>query len=231
MKITFHYKAVFAAVALTLGLLSCVKNNDDYNQPDVSGLSLINAVPNTEKLDVYINNSKATATDFAFGTKQDYLNVYSGTRTISVTKQGNGTKLKTEDFILKPRVGYSLFVLEKLEDPKFLFLEDELSRPTAGNGKVRFVNASEDAGQLTFIVEGQATDFFPTKPYMGYTDFKTVPSANVASFFVKDSNGLIVGSLKNVKIENQKIYTIYAKGLIANSSELTRFALSLFTHQ
>ncbi|WP_379086876.1 DUF4397 domain-containing protein [Pedobacter sp. UC225_65] len=144
MKISFNYKAIIAAVTLSVALLSCAKKQD-YIVVDVSGLSLIHASPTIEKLDVYVDNTRATISDFGYGSKIDYLNAYSGNRKLTVTKKESGVALKSEFATLTVNKGYSLFVIDKLENIKFLLLEDDLAKPAAGKAKVRFVNLSPDS--------------------------------------------------------------------------------------
>jgi hypothetical protein len=231
MKLSINYKAIIAAFTLSLGLLSCAKNDDNYQPVEISGLSLIHASPTTEKLDVYLDNTKGSGTDFAFGTKIDYLNAYAGNRKFTVTKKDLTTSLKTEQFTLEPRVGYSLFVVGKLENIAFLLLKDDLVKPAEGKAKVRFVNLSPDAEALSLAIVGETTDLATNKAFKEFSAFETINAAEKVTFNVKNNtSGSVETSLTDVKIENGKVYTIYVKGLKSTSDE-TKFGAAIFTHK
>ncbi|WP_199118635.1 DUF4397 domain-containing protein [Pedobacter sp. ASV28] len=231
MKISFNYKALIAAVALSTGLFSCSKLDKDYEPIQVSGLSIIQASPTLEKLDVYVDNTKATGLDFSFGDKTDYLSAYSGNRVFNVTKKGNSNSLKGAQATLKPQIGYSLFVIDKLENINFLLLEDDLSKPATGKAKIRFVNLSPDAGALNLSINGATSDLFTNKLFKEYTTFQDIDPAEQMTFNVKDqATGTVVTVLANVKIEVGKVYTLYAKGLKANTDD-TKFGATVFVHK
>lgn len=230
MKITINYKAIIAGIALSVVLASCLKKQD-YTVVDISGLSVIHASPTTEKLDVFINNTRVTPTDFGFGFKGDYLNAYSGQRKFDVTKKNVPLSLRTDMFMLAPTKGYSLFVIDKLENVKFLLLEDDLAKPAANKAKVRFVNLSPDAEPLNLAIEGSTTDLFTNKAFKEYTTFEAITPGNNLKFIVKNkATGNVEAFIADVKIEEGKIYTIYAKGLKATTDE-TKFGVAIFTHK
>lgn len=230
MKISINYKAIIAAVTLSVALLSCSKKQD-YIVVDISGLSLIHASPTTEKLDVFVDNSRATINDFAYGSKIDYLNAYSGNRKVDVTKKGTGVTLKTDAIVLAPNKGYSLFVIDKLENIKFLLLEDDLAKPATGKAKIRFVNLSPDADALNLAIDGKPTDLFTNKAFKEYSTFEAIDPGDNIKFLVKNkTTGNVEASIADVKIEAGKIYTIYAKGLKAATDEM-KLGAAVFTHK
>ncbi|MBB2146319.1 DUF4397 domain-containing protein [Pedobacter sp. LMG 31464] len=230
MKISMPFKAIIAALTLSLGLLSCSKNSD-YTPAEISGLSIIHASPTTEKLNVYVDNAQATIAEFSFGSKVDYLNAYSGSRKFDVAKAGTNTSLKTEQLTLEPQFGYSLFVIDKLENIKFLLLKDDLTKPAAGKARIRFVNLSPDAEALSLAIEGKPTDLFTNKAFKEYSTFETIDAAEKVTFNIKNNTtSAIETALTDVKIEEGKIYTIYAKGLKATADD-TKFGAAIFTHK
>ena len=87
------------AFILTIVVLSCKKNPGPIVY-DVSGLSIVNASPSTESLDIYVDNTKVTqsGTNFTFGSKIDYLNAYSGSRRMTITQKDSAVPLKSELF-------------------------------------------------------------------------------------------------------------------------------------
>lgn len=226
----FNYKAIIAVIALATGLASCSKGTSTPIQ--ISGISIIQASPTEEKLDVYIDNGRATPTDFSYGNKVDYLNAYSGNRRADVTKKGSNVSLKSVMIGLEPQIGYSLFVIDKLENINFLMLKDDLTAPATGKAKVRFVNLSPDQDPLDLALVGKTDPLATNKAYKDFSTFETIDAAATATFNVKNkATGAILATLTDVNIESGKIYTIYARGLKAATSGPTVFGAAIFTHK
>ena len=225
-----NYKVIIAAVALSVGFASCSKIKSTPVQ--FSGISIIHAVPTTEKLDVYVDNVRASVSDFAYGMKIDYQNAYAGTHKIDVAKQGATVSLKGDVISLEPQIGYSLFVVDKLENIKFLVLKDDLTTPATGKAKGRFVNLSPDSDPLDLVLVGKTEPLASNKAFKDYGNFETVDAAATATFNIKSkTTGAVLATLSDVNIENGKIYTIYAKGLKASLDGPTVFGASIFTHK
>lgn len=232
MKTSLRTKTLIAGLFITLGLSSCMKNNDNNTPIYISGVSLVHASPTTEKLDVYINNTKASVENFAFGTKMDYLNAYSGDRQFTVAKKGEPEKLTSKVLKLEPQLGYTVFLVDRLETVDFLSLKDNLLKPDEGKAKVRFVNLSPDGGALTLTVAGAATDVAANKSFKEFSDFENITPGDKITFNLKSvASGNVDATLADVKIEAGKIYTLYAKGLKSSTDAETKFAAAIFTHK
>ncbi len=199
---------------------------------DVSGLSIVNASPSTENLDIYVDNTKVTqsGTAFTFGSKIDYLNAYSGSRRMTVTKKDLTTPLKSELFILEPQFGYTLFVIDKPADIKFMLLPDNLTKPVKGKASVRFANLSPDSESLTLSVESDPA-LITNIAFKDYSNAILVETGDQVTFNIREhKTGNLVLTLPDVKIEDQKIYTIYVKGLKAATDE-TKLGVAIYTHK
>ncbi len=230
MKLSFTYKAIAAALVLSLGFLSCSKLDKDYQPIQVSGLNIIQASPTLELLDVFVDNTRATASDFEFGNKIGYLSAYSGNRAFNVTKKGNSTSLKSLAYNLKPQLGYSLFVANTLANIELLMLEDDLTKPAAGKAKIRFVNLSPDGGNLSLNVGGAATDLSTNKAFKEFSTFEAVDATASVTLNIKNAtSSAIEATIPGVKLEEGKIYTVYAKGLKSGTGDLG-FSAKIFVH-
>jgi hypothetical protein len=235
MNILTNFKNIsrtfIALAALSVTLTACSKDDDNITPPQISGLSVIHASPTTEKLDFYVENTKANTAEFAYTNKIDYLNLYSGTRRVLITKKGQTTSLLTEGLTLEPQKGYSLFICDKLETVKFLLIKDDLTVPAAGKAKVRFVHLSPDAPALNLAIAGKDTDLFTDKSFKGYSDFVNIDPAEKVTFNVKNkADGAVAASIADVKIEAGKIYTVWVKGLKAATDD-TKLGVVVFEHK
>lgn len=227
MKLSINIIAVFI---LTIIISSC-KKKDPNSLIDVSGLSIVNASPSAENLDVYVDNTKVTQMGtFTFGSKIDYLNAYSGSRRMTITRKDSSIPLKSELFILEPQFGYTLFIIDKLSDIKFMLLPDNLTKPVKGKASVRFANLSPDSEPLTLSVEGDPA-IITNIAFKNYSDAMPVDAGDKITFNVREhSTGNLILTLPDVKIEDQKIYTIYVKGLKA-ATDNTKLDLAIYTHK
>jgi len=230
MKISFTYKAIAAALVLSLGFLSCSKLDRNYEPIQVSGLNIIQASPTLDLLDVYVDNTRATASDFEFGNKIGYLSAYSGNRAFNVTKKGSATSLKSLTYNLKPQLGYSLFVANTLANIELLMLEDDLTKPATGKARIRFVNLSPDGGNLSLNVGGATTDLATNKAFKEFSTFESVDATASVTLNIKNAtSSAIEATIPGVKLEEGKIYTVYAKGLKSGTGDLG-FSAKIFVH-
>ena len=230
MKLSIKYKNIIAAFIVSILLISCGKKevNPLIN---VSGLSIINASPSTEKLDVYVDNTKVTNSDFTFGSKIDYLTALSGERRMTITKKNSSLSLKSELFVLEPQFGYSLFIIDRLADVKFMLLPDNLTKPAQGMASVRFANLSPDSEPLTLSIAGGPAYLITNIAFKDYSNAMPVDFGDKVTFQVREHlTGNLVVSLSDVKIEDGKIYTIYVKGLKAATDE-TKLGIAIYTHK
>jgi hypothetical protein len=229
MKFSFKLKSILVAATISVALFSCSKLDNDYQPIQVSGLNIIQASPTTELLDVYINNNRGNADDFVFGSKIGYLSAYSGIREFNVTKRNSLTSLKSLQHELKPQVGYSLFVANTLANIELFIIEDNLTKPATGKAKIRFVHASPDADALTVFLNDTKVAITEGKVFKQYSEFTEVDAAQSAKIELMNANNTVESTITNVKLEEGKIYTIFAKGLKANTDD-TKFAAAIFTH-
>jgi len=223
-------KIIIAAITLSVALVSCTKD-DDLTPQQISGLSVIHASPTTEKFDFFVDNTKANTADFAYSGKIDYLDLISGNRKFIISKKGTTTPLLSDTMTVKPGIGYSLFVIDKIETLKYLLLTDDLTQPAAGKARVRFVNVSPDAPALNLAIGGSTTDLFTNQSFKGSSAFASIDAAEKVTFNVKNKEtGALEASLADVKIEAGKIYTIWVKGLKAATDD-TKLGVAVFTHK
>ena len=223
-------KSLIAAVAIATLFGSCMKEQDVQPAQPVAGLSVVQASPTSDNLDVYVDNTKAVF-DLAYAKNIDYLNLFPGSRKITITKKGSQTPLYSEQLTLKDNLGHTLFVVDKLESVKYLFLEDDLTQPAAGKAKVRFVNLSPDAPALSLAIAGKETDLVANKLFKEYSNFIEVDAAEKVSFNVIDKGtGTTETSIADVKIAANGFYTIWVKGL-KSATDDKKLGVAIYQHK
>jgi hypothetical protein len=230
------FKTFIAVAAISTVFAACSK--DKYEPQQVAGLSVIDASPDTTTLDFYIDDTRVNNyKGLKFNNKIDYLNLFPGSRTLSIAHRNSRKALAYERFSLAPGVGYSFFILDTLQaNPKrFLLTEDDLSVPAADKAKVRFINlynaaTSAVGAGLELAIAGKDTNLFTEKAFYEYTDFTAVDPGERVTFNIKQG-GDVKTTLPNVKIERGKIYTIYAKGNSEATIDSLKLGAAIYTHK
>jgi hypothetical protein len=231
-NLTTISKAFVALAVCSVALAACSKDDDDFTPPQIAGLNVVHASPSTEKLDLYVENTLVpNNTDFDYGDKIGYLNLITGNRTIIVKKKGTPANLLSESFSFEVQKGYTLFVGDKFDQLKYVMIKDDLSYPEAGKAKVRFVNMSPDAPALNLAIAGKDTDLFTDKAFKQYSDFVNIaPGENITFNAENKETGALVATAANVKIEANKIYTIWVRGLTDATADEMKLGIKVFAH-
>src|ERR1700744_1475900 len=134
---------ISALCILAVMLSSCLKSHyDDTPAPPVALLTVIQASPGQPQLDFTIDNTRVNSMPINFGDNVDYFRAYAGRRKATFSKTGGGGTVGSDSITLKENVAYSLFLTNVTATPQLLLLTDSLTRPSAGNANVRFINLS-----------------------------------------------------------------------------------------
>jgi hypothetical protein len=244
MKKLFSFSKWLVPV-LALGLLSsCNKDDDEVAAP--AKLSATHASPGSPNVDIYVDGTKVTASQLSFpGTTgvagNPYLSVNSGMRNIKVSPNGTLNVIDA-NLSLEPGKAYSVFaygVLGTGSTLRALVLTDDLTTPATGKAHIRFLHLSPDAPavDIELVKTGSAVINLNNIPYVG-------PSPNattLGAFTPVDAGAYTVNVRANgsstvvlsapLTFTAGKIYTIYARGLLANGVGTTLgLNASLITH-
>jgi hypothetical protein len=175
-----------------------------HASPDAPGVGLL--VDN-----VLINTSAA----LNYPDNTGYLTVNAGTRNIKVNVFDTPTTVIEANLPLVENKNYTVFAGDVVENITPFVLEDDLTAPAAGKAHVRFVHLSPDAPGVDVLIDGSVE--FENYLFSGYSDFKPF-AAGTYGVTVNVTNtsteALNVGA---VTFEEGKIYTVFAKGLLAGS--------------
>ena len=111
-----------------------------------------------------------------------------------------------------------------------MLLPDNLTKPVKGKASVRFANLSPDSDPLTLSVEGDAA-LITNIAFKDYSNAILVGIGDKVTFNIREhKTGNLVLTLPDVKIEDEKIYTIYVKGLKAATDD-TKLGVAIYTHK
>ncbi|MCC8424025.1 DUF4397 domain-containing protein [Mucilaginibacter sp. UR6-11] len=190
------------------GFLSCKKNSDDlpvsYNS---TFIGVTNASADT--LNVYQNGTRLNIGSTLLPSGQ-YTNllVKAGTNNFQFKKAGSPNTLIDTKITLLDTVAYTLFVAGQSADKVFLLRDTVANDSTA---KVRFVNASPDAGSLDFSIANGPV--YKSRAFKSATPFISVSPGKVVYSIYRQGIAvpLAMGTLTLTKHTS---YTLFTKGLV-----------------
>jgi hypothetical protein len=217
-----------AFLGVTAFFQSC-KVDNDVPTPDVAALTIVNASPNSNGLDFYIDNQKVNGTAFNFPLRIPYQRVYAGKRSAKVTTSANPATLVSGDLTLLTNEYHSLFIAGKVESPEFVLIKDDLNYPPVGKTKIRFGNLSPDASALSLEIVGDTTQF-ANQPYKSFTAFKAVKPGKVSLRLKDNTTNATLVTMDNVEFASDKVYTVWVKGLGTTTVEAQKRGLHIINH-
>ena len=204
---------VYIALIMLLGTASCKKEVDDApDRPATTNLNVINATADT--LNFYQNGSRINIASSLYPLgAMGYTGVAVGERTYQFKRIGRAAVLFDLPLAIDSAVTYSVFVAGLSADNAFS-VRDTLVADTASRVKVRFVNASPDAGTLDVRVGEGDTVNFKLRPFKSATTFLTI-GPGIKHIRVYQSGSAVPRLDITRPLLSGRIYTIYAKGTAA----------------
>jgi hypothetical protein len=195
-------------------------------------LEILNLSPNLQPVTLYIGYIKQSTSTYTYpyGSGYFYLNSIDTPLQIRSAYYTNVNYI-THDYNFKANHKYSLFIIGLLPDtitPIFT-LDDTVTNPITGFGKVRFVNASMQNTNLD--VSANDTVAFPGVTYKTVTNYVQMAAGNY-TFKVNQTGtpGTIIGSIPSTPIQDGHLYTIYSYGIVGKT-DTSQFAIQILTNR
>jgi hypothetical protein len=198
---------LFFSVAI-MGFYSCKKTNGDVAVSNsLTYLDVINASADT--LNVYQNGTRLNIGSNLLPSGQ-YANliVKTGDQNYQFKRSGNPTVIADTKFNLLDTTAYTMFVAGESADKVFLLRDTIVSDTTA---RIRFVNASPDAGSLDFTIASKPV--FKSRAFKSATPFVSVLAGKVVYSIYRQDIGALLAS-GTLTLAKGASYTLFSKGLI-----------------
>lgn len=205
---------LFLLSAITIfSLNSCVKGEE--SSLNISSLSVIHASPGLPAIDFYYNGARINGDSIiAYGDTIPNKFFNSGTASIVVKKYISSTTYISTSIDLQSEKNHSFFVVGKPNEVTYLFTTDDLTAPASGKAKLRFINLSPDAANLSFKIN--SINLFGSMAFKSYSEFSPVDPGEQKISIHDSVSGAILAE-QNLNIEAGKIYTVWAKGLVSTT--------------
>jgi hypothetical protein len=215
----------FSAFALALLFSACSKK--DSGPSNTASVMFVNGTAGTTGIYAKADNTALSGvSNLAFQASSGYQNLTAGTGVaINYYLTSLGTPLCNGTADLTAGIHYSVFAGGLITSPSFLVVTDDVSAPTSGNAKVRFVNLSSDNLNEAFSIGTQKID--SNVAFNTCTPYFQVSVASSVGILAADPLHLTasyIAQLSNQTFTSGKIYTILLTG---TSTGTAASALSL----
>jgi hypothetical protein len=183
---------------------------------------VVHASPDAPAVDVWVEGSRVFE-DVAFEEITDFVEVPAGTYNVQVVPAGATEPVVIEaDLSLMAATDYTVIATDLLANITPVVLTATGGGPAAGNVWVRFFHGSPDAPAVDIAVTGGPV-LFGNVAFQSGTEYLEVPAGSY------DLEARIAGTmnvalaLPGVELEDGKVYTAYATGLVADIGALDSF--------
>jgi hypothetical protein len=182
-----------------------------------SRVLVVHASPDAPAVDLFVDGTKVNTAALEYPKNTGYLDLTAGKRKIEVkAAPDNSIVAISAELDFMAGKNYSLFAINVLASIEPLRLEDDLTAPAAGKAHVRFVHLSPDAPAVDVAVKGGA-NLFTNSKFKDASAFTPVDAGTYDLEVKLNQGGTVVLPLNGIKIDEGKIYTFFAKGLVAGA--------------
>lgn len=218
---------------LVVGLSSCLKNNNKYNnntQKPIALLSVMNAAPDVPAADFYFNGSLINATQFPYGNFIAYFNVPAGSGNVGFYTSGTSTTIATDTATFKANQVYTLFFSNVAPNHDFVLVHDTIAAPASSSANIRLVNVSPDAPAVDLVLHG--TVLIANKKYKQASSFISVPASVNDTLQVRQTGtNIVLGSIPPINLQSGAVYTVWLYGFAsAGASDPKKLNVGFMTN-
>ena len=208
--------AMAVAALATFALTGCGKDENNPVAPVANArVMAVHASPDAPAVDLLVDGTVA-GTGLAFPNHTAYLTVPSGSRNFKVRVSGTTTDVIDASVPVGAGVNYSVFAVDVVANIGPLVLTDDLAAPASGKAHVRFVHLSPDAPAVDVAVQGGPV-LFANRAFKQSTPFTPVNAGTYDLEVRPAGSATVVLPLNGIALQAGKIYTVFAKGLVAGS--------------
>ncbi|MCH7409058.1 DUF4397 domain-containing protein [Belliella sp. DSM 111904] len=222
MKIKNALKMLLAPIVVTLGLSSCLNDNDGAPVEPSAHISIYHGAPETAALDVFANSNRVTNSPFRFTETLPYLRYYLGERTFKFSPYNSVTTLFEDTFTIEENKVYSMFLAGIPNDLEAILVEDTWGSFNQNQSQVRFVHLSPDAGDVEIILDTEESSIFENTEFKSYSDFEAVEAKSYNISVVSTTTGETLITANNVELRNNRVYTLILRGLESEETDVNK---------
>lgn len=178
-------------------------------------IQFVHASPDAPGVDIRLG-WRTVARDLNFPDHTRYTLAISGERRVKVNVAGTSTTVIDATVPFQRGTSYSVFAVNEVANLEPLVLTDDLSAPEKGFAHVRFIHLSPNAPAVDVALQGGAV-VFGDYEFKEYTAFTPLPAGTYDLEVRLAGTDTVVLPLPGITLENGKIYTVFAKGLVGGT--------------
>ncbi|RYE28350.1 MAG: DUF4397 domain-containing protein, partial [Sphingobacteriales bacterium] len=225
-KIRGFFLAGIIAFTTMLTLSSCLKNRHNDDEAPVSFITFIHSLPQYAAIDFAMSGVAVSSDPLLFTqntgdmANSPYAGHYSGTYPFQVFTGPPVREVLRLTGTLEPNTTYSFFVAttSPASDTVVAVVpKDNLTAPTGGKAKIRFVNLVRNTSSYDLAAQNITTPLFTNKAYKANGDFIEVAPGDYV-YDLKDAGTTTIRATTTLKVEANKIYTIWASGGLSSAT-------------
>lgn len=196
----------------------------NMREPSMGYVRVLHAVPDAPNVDVYAND-KIIAKNLAFGDNTPYTPVSAGTYVISLYVAGTkDSPVLTNRLVIVNNSILTVAAAGTLDTIGFLAIPDSNMPMETGKAMVRFSHLSPNAPAVDITLP-DGTILFGNVAFKQLAPYISVPPMNYTLQVRVAGTPNVVLTVPNVSLAQNKIYTVYAVGLVDQSPELEALLL------
>jgi len=193
-------------------------------EPSMGYVRVLHAVPDAPNVDVYAND-KIIAKNLAFGQNTPYTPVSADNYEISLYVTGTkGSPVLTNRLVISNNTISTIVAVGTLKTIGFFSIPDSNMPIESGKAMVRFSHLSPNAPAVDITLPN-GTILFRNVSYKQLTPYISVPPMNYTLQVRVAGTPNVVLTVPNVNLEQNKMYTVYAVGLVGQNPELEALLL------
>lgn len=173
---------------------------------------VLHASPDAPAVDIVIDGATVLE-DVSFGQLSDYLSVKPGRYHVQVKPANASSPIVIDQMVsLRGHRDYTIAAIDNLSEIRPLVTKDRTWN-VSGRGRVRVVHASPDAPAVDIAVKNGPVVF----QHVAFGESTKYLKLNQGTYDLEvrlAGTTQVVASLPNTTIENGKLYTVYALGLV-----------------
>lgn len=215
---TLQFKYLFLFVAFVIAALSSCKKDDDHkNNNGTASIMVTNAAEGSSSQDLMLDNAAISGSTVAYTQSSNYLSVNSGDHQAKFVNSGTATANAAFNLSLQANQHYSIYFTgdASTSSSSYFVTQDDLSAPSAGKAKVRFVQLSKALGSVIDLGISTSDKLVTGLAYRVASAYYNIDANATFQLYTAGSGT----SSLNIATAAQagKVYTVYISGNTLNT--------------
>lgn len=201
---------IIIGFALIAGVSSCTSKGEAGITADAF-VRIANSSEGSAPQDFYLDNTKVNGSAVAYTQSSSYITTQTGNRTAEFKSTGTSTTTASSSLSLEPGKYYTVYYTGGASSQAEYATEDDMTAPSSGKAKVRFVNLSTVASSSVDLAIQGGAKIVNNLAAKAASAYQQVDAATSFQLYASGSSTAML-NLTNLSIQAGKIYTVFISG-------------------